>query len=130
MANGYLSSLRSGAREARDSAEDYGRRATGSLRDTGDRLRDTGSRLRDRGEDAKGDLARLWSELEDLVDKRLGPAASEASQVASRYAYQGRDMAMDYAGQLRDVTRARPLVAIGIAVAATWFISTMLRSKR
>ena len=123
MADGFLSSLRSGARDARDDAEDYGRRAAGSLRHTGERLRD-------RGDDARGELSRLWSELEDLVEKRLGPAASHAGRSASRYAYQGRDMAMDYADQLRDVTRSRPLVAIGVAVAATWFITSMLRGRR
>ena len=123
MADSYFSSLRSGARDARDSAEDYGRRARGSLRDTGERLRD-------KGEDARGELSRLWSDLEDLVEKRLGPAASEAGRSASRYAYQGRDMAIDYAEQLRDVTRSRPLVAIGVAVAATWLITSMLRSGR
>ena len=123
MADGYLSSLRSGARDARDSAEDYSRRAAGSLRDTGERLRD-------KGEDARGELSRLWADLEDLVEKRLGPAASEAGRSASRYAYQGRDMAMDYAEQLRDVTRSRPLVAIGVAVAVTWLVTSMLRSGR
>ncbi|TDH61849.1 hypothetical protein E2C06_15075 [Dankookia rubra] len=123
MTDSYFSSLRSGARDARDNAEDYGRRARSSLRDTGERLRD-------KGEDARGELSRLWSDLEDLVEKRLGPAASEAGRSASRYAYQGRDMAVDYAEQLRDVTRSRPLVAIGVAVAATWLITSVLRSGR
>ena len=123
MTDSYFSSLRSGARDVRDDAEDYGRRAAG-------RLRDTGERLRDKGDDARGELSRLWADLEDLVEKRLGPAASEAGRSASRYAYQGRDMAMDYASQLRDVTRSRPLVAIGVAVAATWLITSMLRSGR
>ena len=123
MADSYFSSLRSGAREARDTAEDYGHRAAG-------RLRDAGERLRDKGDDARGELSRLWADLEDLVEKRLGPAASEAGRSASRYAYQGRDMAMDYAEQLRDVTRSRPLVAIGVAVAATWLITSMLRSGK
>jgi predicted phage gp36 major capsid-like protein len=123
MADSYFSSLRSGARDVRDDAEDYGRRAAG-------RLRDTGERLREKGDDARGELSRLWADLEDLVEKRLGPAASEAGRSASRYAYQGRDMAIDYAQQLRDVTRSRPLVAIGVAVAATWLITSMLRSGR
>jgi ElaB/YqjD/DUF883 family membrane-anchored ribosome-binding protein len=123
MADGYLSSLRSGAREARDTAEDYGRRAGSGLRDTGDRLRE-------RGDDARGELSRLWSQLEDLVERRIGPAASEAGRSASRYAREGRDVAIDYAEQLRDVTRSRPLVAIGVAVAATWLITSMLRSRR
>jgi len=116
MADGYLSSLRSRADDARDTAEEYGRRA--------------GSTLRHRGEDARGELSRLWGELEDLVERRIGPAASEAARSATGYAREGRDVALDLADQLRHATRSRPLVAIGIAVAATWIISSMLRSKR
>jgi ElaB/YqjD/DUF883 family membrane-anchored ribosome-binding protein len=123
MADGYLSSLRSGARDAREAAEDYGQRAAG-------RLRDTGERLRDRGDDARSELSRLWSQLEDLVERRIRPAASEAASSAGGYARQGRDMAYDVADQLRDVTRSRPLVAIGVAVVATWLITSMLRSRR
>jgi hypothetical protein len=120
---GYLSSLRDRAGDVRDDAEDYSRRA--------------GRQLRDRGDDARSELSRLWGQLEDLVERRLGPAASEAAgqargyaQAAGGYARDGRDMAMDVAEQLREVTRSRPLVAIGIAVAATWLITSMLRSKR
>ncbi|MCB4823794.1 hypothetical protein [Roseicella aerolata] len=123
MADGYLSGWRSGAREARDVAEDYGHRAAG-------RMRDAGERLRDRGDDARSELSRLWSQLEDLVERRLGPAASEAAHSAGSYARHGREMAYDVADQLRDVTRNRPLVAIGVAVAATWLIATMLRGGR
>ena len=127
---GYLSSLRDRGEDARDTAEDYGRRAAGRLRDTGDRLRD-------RGEDARGELSRLWNQLEDLIERRVRPAASDAADYAGTYARQaggyarqGRDMAYDVADHLRDATRSRPLVAIGIAVAATWLICGMLRSKR
>jgi hypothetical protein len=116
MADGYLTSLRSRADDVRDTAEEYGRRARGTLRD--------------RGEDARSELSRLWGELEDLVERRIGPAASEAARSAGGYAREGRDMALDVAGHLRHATRARPLVAIGIAVAATWVISSMLRGKR
>lgn len=123
MADGFLSSLRSGARDARDSAEDYGRRA-------GSRLRDAGDQLRDRGDDARSELSRLWSQLEDLVERRIRPAASDAADYAGGYARQGREVAYDVADQIRDVTRSRPLLAIGVAVAATWLIASMLRSSR
>ncbi len=123
MADGYFSNWRSGARDARDTAEDYGRRA-------GSNLRDAGERLRDRGDDARGELSRLWSQLEDLVERRIRPAASDAADYAGGYARQGREVAYDVADQIRDVTRNRPLVAIGVAVAATWLISSMLRSRR
>ncbi|WP_043340530.1 hypothetical protein [Belnapia moabensis] len=123
MANGFLSSLRSRADDVRDDAERYGRRASSSLRDTGERLRD-------RGDDARGELSRLWGQLEDLVERRLGPAANDVASRASYYARDGRDAAYDVADQLREVTRSRPLLAIGVAVAATWAISAMLRSRR
>ena len=130
MADGYFSNLRSRAEDVRDSAEHYGRRASGSLRDTGERLRDTRDSLRERGEDARGELSRLWGQLEDLVERRISPAAHDAARYAGGYARDGRDVAMDMASHLRDATRSRPLMAIGIAVAATWLISGMLRSKR
>ena len=137
----FLSSFRSRAddardaaeryrRDARDSAERYGRRASSSLRDVGESLRGAGDTLRDRGDDARSELSKLWNDLEDLVGRRVTPAAQDAAHYASRYARDGRDAALDMASQLRDVTRSRPLVAIGVAIAATWVISTMLRSKR
>jgi hypothetical protein len=115
MADGYLSRLRSHAEDARDTAEDYGRR------------RNT---LHDRGGDARGEVSRLWSDLEDLVERRIGPAATGAARSASGYAREGRDMALDVADHVRHATRSRPLMAIGIAVAATWFISSILHTKR
>ena len=123
MADGFLSSLRSRADDVRDDAERYGRRASSSLRGTGERLRD-------RGDDARGELSRLWGQLEDLVERRLGPAANDVANRAGYYARDGREAAYDMADQLREVTRSRPLLAIGVAVAATWAISAMLRSRR
>lgn len=141
MADGFLSGWRSSTRDIRDDAEDYGRRAGERLRDARDTAeeygRRTGARMRDRGEDARGELSRLWSQLEDLVERRIAPAASDAADTArsyarhaGSYARDGREMAYDVADQIRDVTRSRPLVAIGVAVAATWLIATMLRSGR
>jgi ElaB/YqjD/DUF883 family membrane-anchored ribosome-binding protein len=123
MAHGYLSRLRSHGEDARDSAEDYRRRASRSLHDAGDTLRH-------RGDDARGELARLWHQLEDLVERRIAPAASDAAHHARDYAHDGREMAAHMAAQVRDAARARPLAAIGIAVVATWLITTMLRSRR
>jgi hypothetical protein len=123
MAHGILSNLRSRADDVREDAERYGRRASSNLRDVG------GS-LRDRGDDARGELSRLWGQLEDLVERRLGPAANDVARSAGGYARDGREAAYDVADQLREVTRSRPLLAIGVAVAATWVISTMLRSRR
>ena len=145
MADGYFSSLRSRAEDVRDSAEKYGRDTRGTVekygrdaRDTAEtygrrasnRLRETGETIRDRGDDARGELGKLWSDLEDLVERRISPAAHDAARYAGSYARDGRDAALDMASQLRDVTRSRPLVAIGVAIAATWVISSMLRSNK
>ena len=110
MADGFLSGLARRVEDARDRAGEYGR--------------DTAGRLRDRGEDARGELRRLWSQLEDLVERTLGATPSEAARSAGRYAgdyaRDGRDMAYDLADQLRSVTRARPLLAMWIQPPRPW----------
>ncbi len=123
MAQGYLSRLMAQGEDARDTADDYRRRASRSLDDAGDRLQH-------RGEDARGELKRLWNQLEDLLENRIRPAAQDTVHRGRGYAHEGRDMAVDMAAQLREAARSRPLVAIGVAVAATWLITTMLRSRR
>ena len=45
---------------------------------------------------------------------------------AEGYAREGRDLALDTAERLRDAARARPLLAIGIAVAATLAITSLI----
>ncbi|MBX6742961.1 MAG: hypothetical protein IRY87_13050 [Acetobacteraceae bacterium] len=130
MGHGFLSSLGRQASEARDTAEDYGRYGRRRLRRGMYEARHAGRRLRERGEDTRGELRRLWSQLEDLVERRITPAASDAARAAGDYAREGRDMALDMADHLRDAARARPLVAIGIAVAATWIVASLLNARR
>jgi hypothetical protein len=116
MADGFLSTLGRRAHAARDTAEDYGSRAAETVRE--------------RGGDARGELRRLWSQLEDVVERSVVPAAHDATRRAGSYATHGRDIAYDVADQLRSATRARPLVAIGIAVVATWVVASLLSSGR
>ena len=120
MADGFLSNLTRRAYEARDTAEDYGR--------------DAGRRVREGGSDARGELRRLWSQMEDLVERNLGTSPSEAARTAGSYArdyaQDGRELAYDVADQIRSAARARPLVAIGIAVAATLVITSLLSSSK
>lgn len=119
MADGFLSGLARRAFEARDAAEEYGR--------------DAGRRARDTGGDARGELRRLWSQMEDLVERNLGSpreVARTAGSYARGYAHEGREAAHDLADQLRSATRARPFVAIGIAVAATFVVTSLLNSGR
>ncbi len=135
MADGILSGLARRVYEARDTAEEYGRDAGRRLRDTADEYgRDTGRRARDRGEDVRGELRRLWSQMEDVVERNLGSSPTEAARTvgsyARDYAEDGRDLAYDVADQIRAATRSRPFVAIGIAVAATFVITSLLSSGK
>ena len=87
--------------------------------------------------DARAELARLWSRIEDIVDHRLDSATQEVSRDA-RAALRstraqiehGRDAALDAAGQLRDATRAHPLVALCIAAVAAWAVASLIRARR
>lgn len=137
MADGFLSGLARRAYDARDAiretADDYGRDA----RDYGrDYARDAGRMLREGSKDARGELRRLWSQMEDLIERNIGSSPREAARAAGDtvrdYAEEGRDYAYELADQVRSATRARPLVAIGIAVAATLVITSLLStaSKR
>ena len=135
MADGFLSGLARRVYEARDTAEEYGRDAGRRLRDTADEYgRDAGRRTRDRGEDARGELRRLWSQMEDVVERNLGSSPREAARTvgsyARDYAEDGREMAYDVADQIRSAARARPFVAMGIAVAATLIITSLLSSGK
>ncbi len=131
MADGFLSGLTRRAYEARDAirdaADDYGR-------DGRDYGRDAGRRLRETSGDARSELRRLWSQMEDLVERNLGASPTEAVRTAGSYArdyaQDGRDIAYDVADQIRSAARARPLVAIGIAVAATLVITSLLSSSK
>lgn len=149
MADGFLGGLARRAFEARDAAEDYGRdagrRARGAANDYADDARDYADRARrrarGRAEDARSELRSLWGQMEDLIERNTGYTPREAARAAGGYARTARDYAEDYArdgreyayevaDQIRSVTRERPLVAIGVAVAATLIITSLLSSGR
>lgn len=135
MADGFLSGLARRAFEARDTAEDYGRDTGRRARDTADEYsRGIGRRVREGGDDARSELRRLWSQMEDVVERNLGSSPREAVRTvggyARDYAEEGRDLAYDVAGQIRSAARAQPLVAIGIAVAATFIITSLLSGSK
>lgn len=83
-----------------------------------------------RGDDARAELARLWAQMEDIVDRRLRPAARDASRDARDYLEDGREVALDAAWRMREAARAHPLMAVGIAVAATWMVASLMRGRR
>lgn len=146
MADGFLSGL---VRRAGDWRDEAAERAE-------PRLRKGYRRARHEGGDALDELRRLWSQIEEVVERRVAPAAGRgarrageaasdyarsageavsdyagrAGRLAADYGPQARDAALHAADYLRGAARARPLLAIGIAVAATWVVAGMLRSDR
>jgi hypothetical protein len=76
------------------------------------------------------ELSDLWSRMEELVRHEVRPRAREAGRAARPHLEEGRDIASDAALQLRDAARARPLLAIGVAVVATYAITSMLQGSR
>jgi ElaB/YqjD/DUF883 family membrane-anchored ribosome-binding protein len=107
-----LRQLRSHAEDLYDTAQDRGRRMAGKASDQAD---DVVGRLRD-----------MWSDIEDMVTSR----GSSAARQARGYARDTRDYAEDMAEQVMEATRQRPLMALGIAVAATWVVFSLLHSSR
>lgn len=81
---------------------------------------------RAQAEAARAELARLWSEIETLVDRNLRPAVRELREEA----WDARDAARDAAQRLGTTARAHPLATIGIAVLATVALTSLLRPRR
>ncbi|GGG37841.1 hypothetical protein GCM10010964_27110 [Caldovatus sediminis] len=98
----------------REVAEDIGRRVGEEMRG------------RQAAADTRAELARLWRRIEELVEDRATPAASRMARTASAYAEEGRDLALDAAEWVRDAARARPLLAIGVAIGATLLVAGLL----
>ena len=126
MAYAMPDSLRRIANQLRETTEEYGRGAAEGVRD-----------LRERSGDTRAELARLWSQIEDIVENRVTPAARTASHEArhyageaQRYARLGGAYASDATDRLREATRAHPLLAIGIAVGTTWAVINLLGRRR
>lgn len=111
-------------------AESLRRIARQLRRETAEHGRHAAEDLRDRGEEAREELARLWAQIEDIVEHRLGPAARGASRDARHYAHEGRVMARDMTERARNAAASHPLAAIGLAVAATWLVAAALRNRR
>lgn len=109
-------SLRRIARQLRDATEEHGRAAA--------------TEIRERGGDTREELARLRSAVEDLLEDRIRPAARDASRHAAHYAREGRAVAIDARDRLRSATSTYPLMALGIAVATTWVVASLLTRRR
>lgn len=106
---------------------DMAREAGSSGTRTASRL---ASEARAKGRDASSELSDLWSRIEDLFHNRVTPAAQDAASQAGAYWRDSRDYAADATERLRESTRAHPLLAVGIAVAATWLVTSILHGRR
>ena len=113
-----ISALTDLRRQLERGGEEVERRSRGWRRD-----------LREGGSGAQEKLQDLWSQIEDLFQGEVRPTARRLAREAGSHARLGRDYALDAADQLRSATRNHPLAAIGIAVAATWLVSGLLRRR-
>ena len=75
---------------------------------------------------ARAELARLWSEIETLVERSLRPAIRELREDA----HDARETARDAAHRVGTAARAHPLAMIGIAALATVALTSLLRPRR
>jgi ElaB/YqjD/DUF883 family membrane-anchored ribosome-binding protein len=116
MARHGMAELREMAQDLGETAGSAGGQAMGTLR--------RGSRR------AGSELSHLWSQIERLFDRDVAPAARYAADQAEPYWREGRDMAADAAVRLRNAANARPLLAVGIAIAATYVVTSMLHGRR
>jgi ElaB/YqjD/DUF883 family membrane-anchored ribosome-binding protein len=107
-----LHQLRHRAEHFTDAAEQTGRHAA--------------SRASDYADSASSRLGELWGEIEALVGRRH-PSLRER---ARSYSHDAGDFASGLSDQLVAVTRQRPLVAIGVAVTATWLVAMLVSSSR
>ncbi len=124
MARRSVAELLDMAREVGSSASSAGSRAASHAASR------VAEEVQSRGRDASSELASLWSRIEELFNRNVTPTARDMADRAEPYWREGRDYAVDAAGRLRDAARARPLLAVGIAVAATWLVTTMLQGRR
>ena len=83
----------------------------------------SGSRVAD---DAQDELARLRGQVERLMQERVTPALAGAADQVSDYANRARDAIEDQAETLSETVRERPLLAVGIAVAAGYLIGRLM----
>ncbi len=76
--------------------------------------------------DAQEELARLRGQVERLMQERVTPALAGAADQVSDYASRARETIEDQAETLSETVRERPLLAVGIAVAAGYLVGRLM----
>ena len=91
------------------------------------RLGDQASASADRVADtAQDELARLRVQVERLMEERVTPALAGAADQVSDYANRARETIEDQAESFAETVRERPLLAIGVAVAAGYLVGRLM----
>ncbi len=101
--------------------------ATNDLSGDARRLADQASASANRvATDAQEELARLRGQVERLMQERVTPALAGAADQVSDYASRARETIEDQAETLSETVRERPLLAVGIAVAAGYLVGRLM----
>ena len=81
---------------------------------------------RDLGGDAQGELARLRDQVSRLLDESVTPALAGAAGAAEDYARQAKDAVVEQSEQVSAVIQERPLLAVGIGLAAGYLLGRLM----
>jgi ElaB/YqjD/DUF883 family membrane-anchored ribosome-binding protein len=80
-------------------------------------------------DDAREELAHLRRQVEKLMSQRVAPALSDAADTVEDYAHRARESIEDQADSVAGQVRDRPLIAVGIAVAAGYLLGRLMGSN-
>ena len=92
-------------------------------RKLGDQASASATRVADNAQD---ELARLRVQVERLMEERVTPALAGAADQVSDYANRARETIEDQAETIAETVRERPLLAVGIAVAAGYLVGRLM----
>lgn len=81
---------------------------------------------RDLGDDVQGELARLRGQVSRLMDESVTPALAGAAGAAEDYARQAKDVVVEQSEKATAVIQERPLLAIGLGMAAGYLIGRLM----
>lgn len=79
------------------------------------------------GRDAASEIAQLRQQMEQLLSDRVSPALGSMVSGAEYAAKSAGDEVRYQANRVADVVHERPVLALGMAVAAGFFLASILR---
>ena len=78
-------------------------------------------------DDAKGQIAQLRKQVEQLMSERVTPALADAAGRVETTAKQASDMARDQAEMLSEHVRDQPLIAVLVAAGVGYLLGRIAR---